>query len=58
MCHHEDYKIDWRPTETDARGWCERHGFEYLSWDGIFCSYRDPRRAGTPLEFGLESHIG
>jgi hypothetical protein len=40
-------------TEHEAREWCRRHGFEFKSWDGTFCNYRDPRHAGTPLEFGL-----
>lgn len=44
-------------TEHEAREWCRRHGFEFKSWDGTFCEYRDPRHIGTVLEFGLESFI-
>lgn len=44
-------------TERKARKWCNEHGFEFKSWDGIFCAYRDPRHVGSPLEFGLENWI-
>lgn len=44
--------------EAEAREWCHRFGFEFRSWDGVFCYYRDPRCAGTPLEFGMESWVG
>jgi hypothetical protein len=46
-----------RWTDDDAKMWCKKYGFEFLSWDGTFCSYRDSRHAGTTLEFGLESWI-
>ena len=45
-------------TEATARAWCRKYGYEFRSWDGIFCAYRDPRRAGTMHEYGLESWIG
>ncbi len=44
-------------TEHEAREWCRRSGFEFIDYDGTFCTYRDPRHAGTAREFGLESWI-
>lgn len=44
-------------NEYKARQWCKKYGFEFISWDGYFCSYRDPKHIGTPLEYGLESWI-
>ncbi len=53
---YED-KLRKQKLEGAARRWCARHGYEFKSWDGTFCSYRDPQMAGTSLEFGLESWI-
>lgn len=53
----EKFEALRRPLVEDARRWCEKNGFEFRRWDGVFCYYRDPRRVGTPLEYGMESWV-